>query len=274
MLLGFLTSVSEFSVGVNSILEETPEIYVGNLLGASILIFLAIIPLLALVGSRLKITPAFQGFNLTAALVVVALPAFLIMDGKVDLADGFIAIFLFVFLTVVIQIKAGVLKRGRRFTQRVGVRTIRELLKCAFGVTLIFLASRFVVNQTEYFARIFEISPFLISLFLVSVGTNIPEFSLILRALFKKNSYIAFGGYIGSASMNTFLFGVLTLMNGRPIILGNNYILSLFFIIVGLMLFYHFAKTRNSISRREALALFLFYVFFFFAEILIKKNLS
>src|SRR3989344_1820060 len=68
IVLGFFTSVSELSVGVNSILENDPEIYVGNLIGASIVIFILIIPLLAIAGHNINITPEFRGFNLPASL--------------------------------------------------------------------------------------------------------------------------------------------------------------------------------------------------------------
>ena len=39
-VLGILTSVPEFSIGVNSIINNTPDIFVGNLLGASLIIFI------------------------------------------------------------------------------------------------------------------------------------------------------------------------------------------------------------------------------------------
>jgi Sodium/calcium exchanger protein. len=38
-VLGILTSIPEFSVGVNSLLKKTPDIFVGNLIGASFYLF-------------------------------------------------------------------------------------------------------------------------------------------------------------------------------------------------------------------------------------------
>jgi len=51
-LLGFFTSISELSVGVSAIIQHDPEIYVGNLLGASIVLFILVIPLLAIGGHQ------------------------------------------------------------------------------------------------------------------------------------------------------------------------------------------------------------------------------
>src|SRR3989339_2170314 len=53
-VLGILTSIPEFSVGINSIINKTPDIFVGNLLGASLIIFILIIPLLAVLGNGVK----------------------------------------------------------------------------------------------------------------------------------------------------------------------------------------------------------------------------
>src|SRR3990167_5911120 len=55
-ILGILTSLPEISVGINAIIDKKPEIYVGNLLGASVVLFLMIIPLLAILGNGVKLS--------------------------------------------------------------------------------------------------------------------------------------------------------------------------------------------------------------------------
>src|SRR3989344_2032781 len=59
LVLGLFTSMGELSVGVNAVLENDPEIYVGTLIGASIVIFTLIIPLLAITGNKIKISTEF-----------------------------------------------------------------------------------------------------------------------------------------------------------------------------------------------------------------------
>ncbi|PIQ72690.1 hypothetical protein COY13_01085 [Candidatus Roizmanbacteria bacterium CG_4_10_14_0_2_um_filter_36_35] len=53
-VLGILTSVPEFSVGINSIINKTPDVFVGNLLGSSLVLFIFVIPLLAVFGGGVK----------------------------------------------------------------------------------------------------------------------------------------------------------------------------------------------------------------------------
>ncbi len=269
LILGVFTSIGELSVGVNSILGNDPEIYVGNLVGATIVIFMLIIPLLAIVGKSIKITPEFQGFNLPASLVVIALPVLLALDGKVGLIDSELAVILFIFLLISIQLKKGIGEGLKSINSKTSASVGRELLRIVFGVVTIFVASRYVVLQTLYFSEQFGVSPFVVSLLVIGLGTNIPELSLVFRSAMLKNTQVAFGDYVGSAAFNTFLLGTLTLAYGKTVILSNSYVVSLVFMIIGLAMFYYFARTKNEISRREGLIMLVLYFGFVVTEILV-----
>lgn len=273
LILGAFTSISEFSVGMNAVLENDPEIYVGNLIGATIVIFMLLIPLLAITGKKIKITPEFQGFNLPASLVVVGLPVVLAMDGKITKTDGVIAMVLFAFLVVAIQSKKSIFDTIKSIDSKSKMKVGKELLRIIFGVVVIFIASKFVVQQTLYFSQAFHVSPFLISLLFISIGTNVPELSLVIRSAFMKNNQVAFGDYVGSASVNTLLFGTLTVIFRKTVFLTNSYMISLYFLVFGLILFYYFARTKNSISRKEGIVLLLLYVAFLATEIYLHKGM-
>src|SRR3989304_7537710 len=53
--LGLLTSIPEIAVGFSAVSQGTPEIFVGNLLGGITVIFLFIIPILAILGRGIKL---------------------------------------------------------------------------------------------------------------------------------------------------------------------------------------------------------------------------
>lgn len=272
LVLGFFTSVSEMSVGINAVLEKDPEIYVGNLIGASIVIFMLIIPLLAITGNKINISTEFQGFNLPASLVVVALPVILAMDGKIDKVDSLISLALFGFLVICIQARRGLLNNISNIASGDGLKIGKEFLRIIFGLATIFIASRFIVEQTMYFSGLLNVSPFLISLLLIAVGTNIPELSFVIRSAFMRSNQVAFGDYVGSAAVNTFLLGGLTLFNKNAVILTNSYVVSLLFLILGLVMFYYFARSKNSISRFEGFILLTIYFIFMATEIYIHRQ--
>lgn len=267
LVLGAFTSVSEFAVGLNAVIEGSPEIYVGNLIGASIILFMLIIPLLAIVGSRIRINPEFQGHNLPLSLIVIATPVLLSIDGRITHTDALISIVLFCFLVLSIQTKRSLWEKVTQLNNGAGIKISIELIRIIFGVVLIFIASRFLVDQTLYFSSLFNISPFIISLLVISLGTNIPELSMVVRSVFMHNHQIAFGNYVGSASFNTLIFGILSYLHQTPVRLTNSYLTSLLFLLIALSLFYYFARTKNTISRQEGLILLSLYIAFIASEI-------
>lgn len=269
LILGFFTSISEFSVGINAVLDNDPGIFVGNLIGANIVLFLMVIPLLAITGKAIKINRELQGYNLVFPLVVVSMPVILSLDGRVSRLDGVIAVLLFVISSMVIQRRRRLEDNVKTLSRLRNMSVRTELAKIVFGALLIFGASRVVVIETEFFSQALGLSPFFISLMIIAIGTNLPELSFVVRSMFMKSNQVAFGDYVGSASFNAFLFGLLTLWYGKPILLNNSYMVSLLFLIVGLVLFYFFAKSKNTISRMEASLLLGLYILFFTTEFLL-----
>lgn len=271
LVLGFFTSISEFSVGINSVINNEPDIFIGNLIGASIVLFLMIIPLLAITGKNIKVPNSLQGINLILPMIVVSLPVVLIMDKQLTKYDGFIAITMYLILSINLQLKKGILEKAKSVFTINNVNIFKEIFKIVFGIGLIFLASHFIVEQTKYFSIVLNIDPFVLSILLISIGTNIPELSFVFRSLNMKNNQVAFGDYIGSASFNTFLFGILTIIYGKTINIENNYINSTTFLLIGVILFYIFAKSKNTISRFEGILLLLGYILFITTEFLLIK---
>lgn len=270
LMLGMLTSIGEFSVGVNAIIENDPEIYVGNLIGASIVIFMLIIPLLALVGRGIKINKELQGPSMIMSLIVIAAPVILAIDGVINRFDSLCIVVLYGILAIRIRSQKGVFEQLREMTAMRPFKSFpvsHELGKIVLGLVILFASSHVVVEQTLYFSTFFGVSPFLLSLLFISIGTNIPELSLAVRSAFMKDNQVAFGDYVGSAAFNSFLVGALTIWYGKPVILTNSYLVSLLFLIVGLLAFYFFAKSKHVISRTEGLLLLVLYGMFLWSEI-------
>lgn len=271
IVLGLCTSISELSVGINSVIAKDPEIYVGNLVGATIVIFMLIIPLLTILGKSISITREFRGYNLPISLGVVILPALLALDGRIDKLDSFLAIGSYLLLLTKLQSKKGILEKIKKINHNSSLKIGKEILKVIIGVLMIFVSSRIIVIQTKYLSNILGVSPFLISLLLIGIGTNLPEISLVVRSAFMRNHQVAFGDYVGSAAFNTFLLGFLSVMYGKPVLLNNSYLISLIFLVVGLVLFYKFCRSKNSLSNKEGFILFILYLLFFGIEVIIHQ---
>lgn len=270
-VLGILTSIPEFSVGINSIINKTPDIFVGNLLGASLILFILVIPLLAVFGGGVKLIHQLNENNLIFSLLVVAAPIFLIADNVLTRTEGVFLILIYAILFYFIEKKNGLMAVGleRKFFLN-NKHFLEDSLEIILASIIIFLASKFIVSQTVYFASFFHISEFVIGLIVLSIGTNLPELSLAIKSVIMGKKEVALGDYLGSAAANTLLFGLFTLLNGRRVDVSVYSFRILIITLLGLGIFYLFSRSKNEISKKEGKILLLIYLLFIVSQVLFQ----
>jgi cation:H+ antiporter len=261
-ILGFLTSLPEISVGVSAVLDREPEIFVGDLIGASFVLFVFIIPILAILGNGIKLTHQLTHANLLMSLFVVITPVIFTLDGRVSWNEGIFMIIAYIFLLYFIEKRKGLLEKAQDILLIRKEGDIKDLTKIVAGALLLFLSSKILVDNTIYLAKEMGIAPLLISLVVISVGTNLPELFIAVKSIVKKQKDIALGDYVGSAAANTLIFGGLTLWNGSFVIRGDGFFSTFLIFLSGLILFYLFSRSKRDISKTEGLILLIVYIFF------------
>lgn len=269
VILGLLTSAPEFAVGLSSVSDNDPEIFVGNLLGGIPVIFLFVIPILAIFGNGINLKHEMTHKSILATLGVVLAPSLLVLDKTVSLPEGFILIIMYLTLVLFVQRKHGLFDIVNTNVLQTKAYSYKDIIKVLVGIGIVFATSNIILDQTLYFSSTFHISPFLISLLVLSLGTNLPELSLAIRSILLGKKDIAFGDYMGSAAANTFLFGILTVLSRGEFTTQSNFVVTFFFILVGLVLFYVFAMSKNKITRFEGGLLLLVYLAFVIVEIVL-----
>lgn len=268
--LGMLTSISEFSVAVNSSIDQVPQISAGNLAGASLVLLFFIIPVLAISGNGIHLSRALTNRNLALSLVVILAPLLLLVDGALSLRDSLLLLMLYITLIYFVSTHESAAAKSIQALEKKliekKITTWPEILKILFGAIFIFGAGHLMVEEVSYFANYFSVPGSLIGLIVLSLGTNIPELSIALRAVIRNRKDIAFGDYLGSAATNTLLFGLLGAYNGTFAVEPNEFIATAILLSVGLTCFYIFARSKNRISRQEGLLLLIFYVLFLIVQ--------
>ncbi|OGG02984.1 hypothetical protein A2W14_04355 [Candidatus Gottesmanbacteria bacterium RBG_16_37_8] len=267
-ILGLLTSLPELSVGINSILENRPEIFVGDLIGGSLTLFIFVIPLLAILSKRITLSHQMSTLKLIFSLYVVGLPAILIIDNNLTIPESLLLIFVYFVLFYNMEKRKGILDHLKNNILVAKKHNLFEFTKIIAGAFVVFMSSSILVEKTIYFSQVFKITPYLISLLVLSLGTNLPEISIALRSVVSGNKQIAFGNYLGSAATNTLLMGILTIFNRKPIFLENHFLLTFLFMATGLFLFYYFTRSKNDISRNEGVILIFLYLVFLAVELI------
>lgn len=267
-ILGLLTSLPEIGVGVSSIIDHEPEIFVGNLIGASFVLFLLAMPLLAIFGKGITLSYQLTNKNLLFALFVIVSPALFVLDGNITVVEGFFMIVIYLLLFYFIESNQQVVKEVEDDFEGVKKSSVKQLLRVLMGCVMIFFASKILVDKTIFFGELFHIHTYVISLVVLSVGTNLPEFAIAVSSILNKHKEVAFGDYVGSAAANTLLFGVLAIINGSFTVHNGNFFLTFVIFTVGMIVFYFFARSQREITRREGFLLLTIYLTFLFLEIL------
>jgi cation:H+ antiporter len=267
VILGLLTSTPEFAVGLQAIADHDPEIFVGNLLGGIPVLFLLVIPLLAILGNGINLKHELGKKTLLFALAVILAPSILVLDKRVSNPEGIVLIVLYLILVFVVQKRHGLFDKDNSLALDIKAYSYKDVLKILLGIGIVFVSSNIIVDKTMYFANVFNISAFYIGLIAISIGTNLPELSLAVRSVISGKKDVAMGDYLGSAAVNTLLFGVFTLLHAGEVITMNGFLITFLFIAAALVLFYIFVQSKNIISRKEGLVLFGVYILFVVIEL-------
>lgn len=267
LVLGLLTSTPEFAVGLTALAENKPDIYIGNLIGGIPVLFLFVIPILAILGKGLALKKSINQKNLLFSFGVILLPSLFIIDQKVTITESILSLLAYGVLLYFVQREKGVFDNGNKSLLSLNSYSLKDILEVLYGIGLVFVASHYIVDGTRYFADFFNISTFFISLILVSLGTNLPELSLAIKAAIEGKKDVAFGDYVGSGSANTLLFGLFGIIYGKTAIVNDNFLVSCIMLLVGLCLFYVFARSKYFLSRVEGILLILLFLLFGIAQL-------
>ncbi len=266
--LGFLTSISEISVGLASIIDRTPSISVGNLIGASAFLTLCVVPIQVIICNGISVNGKQDKINLPIAYLVISLPVLLVLDKSLGFIDAGIMFFSYLFLLFTISGKKNLLDNIEEGLSHSQVNVYKETLKVVAGAALIGIASKIIVDKLVFVSSELNIDPFIIGVLFLAIGTNIPELTILIRSLIGHKKDIALGDYIGSASLNTLLLSLLIFINGSPVTLGHGLKSNVLLLPLGAVLFLVFALNKR-FERREAFLLIVLYLFFVFFELVL-----
>lgn len=273
-VLGFLTSISEISVMVNSSIDHVPQVSVGNLIGASFVILLGIVPFLAVIGHSIRLKDTLKQRHIAYALFVIALPVIFVLDGSVNIAEGVISILAYITTLYLIRghghhTMHDVMDEVEDELTHHETTTLADVGKILLGTGIIFIAGHFLVEETVYFSEFFSIPSSIIGLLLLSIGTNLPEIVIAARSVLKKKSDIAFGDYLGSALTNTLIFGVLPIVNGTFSLGGGvQFVGTAILMGLGFLAFYFLTKSGRILTRAEGHTLLIIYFAFVLLQVL------
>jgi Ca2+/Na+ antiporter len=164
------------------------------LLGGIIVLFLVIIPLLAIFGNGISLKNDLDTKTTFFTLAVILAPSLFTLDKKVTNLEGMILVVLYGLLLFVIEKKNGIFNKENSKILNLSAYSHRELLKLILGIFVIFISSSIIVDKTVFL----QIYSYLVSIWTISHCTwhDLPEMSLAIRSVVSGKKDIAMGDYI------------------------------------------------------------------------------
>ncbi len=266
--LGLLTSLSEISVAFFSTIEGTPSVSVGNLLGASAVLTLLLIPLQVVISKGITVSKKTDQINLPAAYMVISLPVLLLLDGSLGRIDALIMLFSYVYLLFTISNKQTLFAKIEQNLYHPKSLVILDIFKIFVGAGIVVIASKFILDSLILIANTFNIPSFAIGLIVLSIGTNIPEISVLIHSYIINKKNLALGDYIGSASLNTAILSFLVFANNSVITVEKGLKFNILLLPFGALLFLLFVRNKR-FETKEAKILMLCYVAFVVLELVL-----
>ena len=215
-LVAFGTSLPEMAASMMAAGQGKSDMAVANVVGSVIFNITMVLGIVFMIAKTMH--PKRNLFALDSAWVIVPLVVFFIMiqDGVIGRVDGALFLLLMVSYLLFLFTSAkedleGEIDEDLAAEKFNWSRTV-PLLVIGFALTI--GGAHFVVESGTNIARNFGISEWIIGIFLISLGTSLPELVVSLVAVKKGNAEMSIGNIIGSNVANfSMVLGAASLVN-------------------------------------------------------------
>jgi len=134
---------------------------------------------------------------------------------------------------------------------------------------MLIFSANMLVRMATSLGTFLGLPVLLIGLFLVAIGTSLPELTFQLKAIRRQQPQMAFGDLLGSIVANgTLIIGVTALLSPIKINAFSEYLIATLAYVLIFGLFYFFIKTKQKLERWEGAVLIFVYLVFVLAEFL------
>jgi cation:H+ antiporter len=278
-LLALATSLPELIVCLTAALEGEQNLALGNIIGANIANLSLVIGGAAFFGGVVTVRGLFLRRDVFYTFLAGAAPMVLLFDKSLSRIDGLVLLALYGFYnTAVMRERNQQLAEAkgeeegfiRHLIRRLNHQgTKKELGWLFLGVAFLLFSAEMIVNLAGIMAVTLNLPLLLIGLFVVSVGTTLPELTFSLKAIREHEPSMVFGNLLGSVVANgTLIIGLVALISPFRIQAFDKYLLATLAFVTIFGFFYLFIRSKHRLERWEGIILFGVYLLFVLLEFL------
>ena len=200
-LVAFGTSLPELAASVAAVSQDKSDMAVANVVGSVIFNITLILGIVFFINK--KMYPKRDLFLLDSAWIIIPLVLFFLMiqDGIVGRVDGILFLLLMVaYLIFLFNDPKEDLGIESSIEEKFS--WTKPILLLIIGFILTIVGANFVVESGTNIASTFGVSEWIIGIFLIALGTSLPELVVSIVAIKKGNVEMSIGNIIGSNVAN------------------------------------------------------------------------
>lgn len=217
------TSAPEAAVSITAGIAGSNEIAISNVIGSNLFNLLMVIGICAIIkafDTDLEILKRDMPVNIGVTVLLLIF----ILNGELGRIEGIILLVgLVVYLVVVVRSALKNRKNNSEAAEEEQEKKLTIPLIIVFiigGMLAIIWGGDLVVDNAQRIALSFGMSPMLVGLTIVALGTSLPELVTSIVASRKGESGLALGNAVGSCLFNgLFILGISSTIS--PIVLGG-----------------------------------------------------
>ena len=192
------TSIPEVFVSISSIINDSPELAVGNSIGSNIANIGLIFGISCFFLSKSVLDINLRDIFLLILSVLIS--GYVIFDFSISKSDSFILVcFLILFILHLLRQKSS----DENNPEEDGIG--KNIFFILLSLLILLSGSELTVNGGKNLALAFGVSNTVIGLTLVAIGTSLPELAASFSALKRKKGNMVIGNIIGSNILNLVL---------------------------------------------------------------------
>ncbi len=271
VLMAVSTGLPELAITITSAIKDVGGLSAGTIIGSNFSDISLVLGIPALfIGTIKVIDSEYKNFSMMLLVTSLVMAAVFVL-GTLTRIHGLILIFLYIGCLIflwksryakgVVEAIARRAKNGRQISIKTKATVMAKLILSMAGLLL---ASEISVRSAIELAKIFDYALESIGATIFAVGTSLPELSVSINAVRKKDYSLALGNALGSVlEQGTLILGILAILSKSPTNISNLRVIAPFmftsFGVIGFGIL-----RRRRINRLEGGAMILLYAVFIF----------
>ena len=265
-IVSFATSAPELLISISSVLKNSSDIAISNVIGSNIA-NIGLVFSIALLFVTINIKKENIKYDFPWLIIVSLLFIWFLQDSQIDRFEGVVFTSVLV-LFIIFSFKVRANKSEDLDDLSTSNMSLSKIfIYLALSSILLYSGSELFVESSIFFANYFGVSERVIGLTMVAMGTSLPELATTLVAIYKKELDISIGNIIGSNIFNILaVIGITSIIRtlsikSSEILSFDIYVMFAFSAVLGVFFFFPRKYKMYSIHGLFLLSAFLLYYF-------------